>query len=137
VTIGTGTFLPSAKFYTPRSYIYQLDIALYGDTITHVAGRFTIHAVPPDPTIAVIQFDSSWYLWNSNKRSLDHIVTEFWYKAGGIGPEIPLPFTLGYWVNTTTRVPGLFFNWSSGPRLERIFDLPAQPLNYWLPPPLS
>jgi len=136
MTIGTGTFLPQAKFWVLRSYIYELDIARYGDTITHSAFRFTIHAVPPDPTFAVIQFDNSWALWNSNSRSLDRIVTEFWYKAGGVGAETPLDFTLGYRVRPTSKLPSLFFNWSSGPRDEQVFPLPPQPLNYWLPPPL-
>jgi len=116
--------------------VYQIDIALYGDTLTRVAGRFTIHATPPDPTFATIQFDNTWYVWNSNVRSMDRIVTEFWYKAGGVGPELPLPFTLGYWLNPTTKKPGLYFNWSIGSRLPAIINLPVQPLNYWLPRPL-
>lgn len=136
MTIGTGTFTPNAGFSFPRSFVYELDIASYGDAISQLAARFTIHATPPDPTFAVIQFDNDWYLWNSNVRSLDHVVTEFWYKAGGLGPEIPLPFTLGYRVRPTSLRPSLYFNWSSGPRLEFIFALPQQPLNYWLPKPL-
>jgi len=136
MTIGTGTFLPGAGFSFPRSYVYELDIATYGDTITRSGARFTIHAVPPDPTIAVIQFDNDWFLWNSNVRSLDHIVTEFWAKVGGVGPEIPLPFTLGYRVRPASLLPSLFFNWFSGPRLENVYHLPQQPLNYWLSRPL-
>ena len=136
MTIGTGTFAPQAKFAFPRSYIYELDIARYGNTLTQTSGRFTIHAPPPDPTFAVIQFDDNWFTWNSNARTLDHIVTEFWYKAGGVGPETPLNFTLGYRVRPTSKRPSLYFNWFSGTRDEQIFTLSTQPSNYWLPNPL-
>lgn len=136
MTIGTGIFVPNAHFAFPRSYIYQLDIARYGDTLTHLAGRFTIHAVPPDPTVAIIQFDNDWWLWNSNARTLDHVVTEFYALVGGVPPQIPLNFTLGYRIQPATGKPSLFFNWFTGPRDEQVFDLPPQPLNYWLPPPL-
>jgi hypothetical protein len=136
MTIGTGTFIPQAKWWSPRSYLYQLDIARYGTTITQVDARFTIHAVPPDPTFAVIQFDNNWYSWNSNVRSLDYIVTEFWAKPGGVGAEVPLDFTLGFRIQPSTKRPSLFFNWFTGARLEQIFDLPAQPPGYWRPGPL-
>jgi len=135
VTIGTGTFLPYGGFRFPRSYIYELDIARYGDTITHSAGRFTIHAVPPDPTVAIIQFDNDWWFWNSNYRTLDHIVTEFFALPGGVGPEVPLPFTLGWRVRPGSVRSSLFFNWYVGDRDEQIFQLPPQPPGYWLPPP--
>lgn len=136
MTIGTGTFLPYGGFRFPRSYIYQIDIARYGDTITHSAGRFVIHAVPPDLTTLTFQFDNAWYLWNSNYRTLDHIITECFAKIGGVGAEIPVNFTLGYWNNPTGKRPGLFVNWFTGSRDGEIFNLPAQPLNYWLPRPL-
>ena len=136
MTIGTGTFLPQGQFYFVRSYVYELKIARYGDGLTRSAFRFTIHATPPDPTFAVVQFDNTWAVWNSNGRSLDHIVTEFWYKAGGVGPEIPLAYTLSYVQNPDTGHPCVQFEWFAGPPDFETFSLPAQPSNYWLPAPL-
>lgn len=137
MTIGTGTFIPAAKFRFPRSYIYQIDIARYGDTITQIANRFEIHAPAPDLTVAVIIIDPAWFLWNSNYRTLDYVVTDFFALVNGVPPQVPLNYTLGWWENPVTHVPGLFFNWYSGFRDPQIFTLPRQPLNYWLPYPLS
>lgn len=136
MTIGTGTFLPSAKFAFPRSYIYEIVIARYGDTITQSGMTFTIHAIPPDPTIAIIVFDSLFGVWSSNKRTLDYCVKEFYYLAGGLPPQNPLPFTLSYTLSPLTGRPCLQFEWSSGtPDFQR-FALVSQPPNYWLPRPL-
>jgi len=136
MTIGVGTFVPSAMFAFPRSYVYQVVVNRYGDTLSHVAGRFTIYAVPPDPTFAIIQFSPTWWTWNSNARSLDHIVTEFWYKNGGVGPELPLPYKVTFKTDPVTLLPSLFFDWTPLPDDYERFPLQAQPSNYWLPMPL-
>lgn len=137
MTIGTGTYDPQAKFWMPRSYVNGLYFATYaGNTVSRVAARFTVHAVPPDPTIAVMQIDNNFWLWNSNKRSLDYIVTEWWYKAGGVGPELPLDFTLSYINDPPHHATALKFEWTPLSPTFVYFPLPPQPLNYWLPPPL-
>jgi len=136
MTIGTGTFLPSAKFAFPRSYIYEIVIARYGDTITQSGMTFTIHAVPPDLTTATIVFDSLFGIWSSNKRTLDYCVKEFYYQVGGVGTQNPLPFTLSYTLSPFTQRPCLRFEWSGGsPDFQRFALVPA-PADYWLPRPL-
>jgi hypothetical protein len=136
VTIGTGTFNPAPYFECPRSYIYQFSVAWYGDVITHSYNTFTIHAVPPDLTTATIIVDENWYLWNTNSRSLDHIVKEFYYQIGGVGIHYPLDYYLTYAVHPTTGRLGLFTGGSSLLADFYTFDLPGQPRGYWLPPPL-
>lgn len=136
MTIGTGSYFPGAKFSFPMSYVYEIVIARYGDTITRLAMRFTIHAPAPDPTFAVIQFDNAFASWTSNGRTLDYCVKEFWYKAGGVGAELPLPFGLSYGKSPLTGKPALLFTWYLGVPDWESFPLDPQPLNYWLPPPL-
>jgi len=136
MTIGTGSFIPGGQYNFPRSYIYDLHIARYGDTLTHVNELFTIHAVPPDPTIAIIQFLPAFWTWNSNVYSLDHLVINFYALVGGVGPAIPLNYLLTWNNNPTYGRASLFFYWSSGAPDFEVFTLDQQPPTYWLPPPM-
>lgn len=128
-----GSYAPGAGFSFPRSFIYQVDIGLYGNTLTHAANVFTIHAPPPNPTVATIVFWPDWYQWSSNTYQLNQIVTDFYYQVPPSPTLTPLPFLLGYWLNPTTKKTGLYFNWFSGARLPVIANLPEQPFDYWLP----
>jgi hypothetical protein len=136
MTIGVGTFLPSARFAFPRSYVYEIVIARYGDTITQAGMTFTIHAVPPDPTVAVIVFNSRLGVWTSNRLTLDFCVNEFYALPGGVGPAIPLNYTLSYTQSPTDGRPCLQFEWYiTAPDFQR-FKLTSPGSPYWLPPPL-
>lgn len=131
-----GTYLPSAGFSFPRSYALQVDIALYGDSLSGTGSVRFIHAVSPDPTFITIEFWNDWYVWNSKTYQLNQIIRNFYYETPPSIVENPLPFTLGFWINPTTKHPGLYLNWFTGPRLPRIIDLPAASPDYWLPRPL-
>src|SRR5689334_409475 len=134
--IGTLTCLPSPKFSLVRSYLYDIDIALYGDGFSGTGSVRFIHAVPPDPTFITIIFDNDWYVWNSNGRTLDNILTDFYVQTPPSTVKTPLPVTLGYWYNPATKRPGLFLNWYTGARTPVIIPLPSQPFGYWAPRPL-
>jgi len=131
-----GNYLPIPSFTAPRSYLYDVDIALYGDTITQTGNVFLIHATPPDPTFITLEFWDLWWTWNSKSYQLSEIVKNFYYQTPPSPTLTALPFDLGYWYNPTTRRPGLFLNWYVGLRLPRIAPLPPSPSNYWLPRPL-
>jgi len=133
--IGTGTFHPSAGFSFPRSYVYKFLVAQYGDSASQSYTTFRIDAPPPDPTFAIVVMLERTYLWNSGRTRLDQVITDFYYKAGGVGPAIPLPFTLSYGISPLTKKPALLFEWFSGPPDFKQFNLPAQPSDYWLPLP--
>lgn len=135
MTIGTGTFLPSARFAFPRSYVYEIVIARYGDTITQAGMTFTIHAPPPDPTVAIIVFNSRLGVWSSNRLTLDFCVEEFYALAGGVPPQIPLNYTLKFAISPLTNRTCLTFEWFTGlPDWQR-FALTSPGSPYWLPPP--
>ena len=137
MTIGTGTYNPQPKFFLPRSYVFGINFATYsGNTVTRSGDRFTVHAVPPDPTFLVCQILPAFYPWSSNSYSLDFIITEFWYKAGGVGSEIPLPFQLGYFQDPLRHSSSLYIQWSGTVPTFNYFPLPSAPSNYWLPKPL-
>lgn len=137
MTIGTGTFYPGARFAFPRSYIYQLDIAGYGDLVTQVGNIFTIHdTVGGTATVAIIKIDNRFVPWSSNGWTLDFIVTDFYALINGNPPEVPLNFALGYAKSSLNQRPCLRFEWFTGAPLYQTFPLAGQPLNYWLPLPL-
>lgn len=136
MTIGTGTYHPNAKFFFPRSFAYEFVIARYGDTITNSGFEWTIHAVPPDPTFAVIKMAESFFNWNSNGRSLDFVITDFYAKVGGTGPNVPLDFSLSWGLSPVTKNNALIFEWFTGTPDFEAFPLPSQPFGYWLPHPL-
>jgi hypothetical protein len=84
----------------------------------------------------VIVFNPKLWLWNSNVYTLDFIITESWYKAGGVGAETPLPFSLSYVPCPPSKRPSLeyaFFGLIGDPET---FTLPVQPPNWYSPPPL-
>jgi len=136
MTIGTGTFLPSARFAFPRSYVYEIAIARYGDTLTQAGMTFTIHAPPPDPTVLIIVFDSRLGVWTSNRLTLDFCVKECYVLAGGVPPQIPLNYSLSYGLNPLTDHPALLFEWFLGTPDFQTVKLVQQNPNYWLPKPL-
>jgi hypothetical protein len=137
LTIGTGTFIPHAKFAVPRSYVYLIDIPSYGYTFSSTGPTWFLHAPFPDLTFATMVVDNDFWVWNSNGRTLDHILTELWYKLNGVGAEIPLDYTLGYRVNALHKLPSLYLDWAGIARLEHYFPTPPQPPSYWLPKPLT
>jgi len=136
MTIGVGTFLPSARFAFPRSYVYEIVIARYGDTITQAGMTFTIHAPPPDLTVAIIKFNSRLGVWTSNRLTLDFCVDEFYALVGGGGSPIPLNYVLKYELSPLTQRPALVFEWYVGTPDYQRFNLTQPGSPYWLPPPL-
>ena len=136
LTIPNGSYAPSVAFHFPRSYVYDVDIALYGDTLTGSGGVFRIHAVPPNPAYILIEFRPDWFIWNSKMYQLGDVIQKFSVIIPPSPAETPLAFTLGYWLNPATTRPGLYINWLSGPRTPEIIALPHQPSSYWSPRPL-
>jgi len=137
MTIGTGTFLPSPGFHFPRSYVYLLDFPTYGYHYTHGGPTWELNAPPPDLTFVRITANPLWYPWVSSYFPLSSILTELYYKLNGVGPNIPLDYTLGYRIEPTTGKPSLYLDWAGIARLPVLFPLPPQPSSYWLPKPFG
>jgi len=131
-----GTYYPSAGFTAPRSYINEVDVALYGTSLQHTSSVWFIHAVPPDPTTIVVEWNPYWYAWNSKSYQLSELLLNFYYIVPPSPTETALPFTLGYWSNPTTLRTGLYLNWFTGSRLPVIAPVPPVNQPYWLPRPL-
>lgn len=136
MTIGTGTYDPFPFFALPRSYVYDFHLARYGDTLSSVPPTIIIHAVPPDPTFAVVELNPDFVPWSSSSWRLDQIVAEFYYEVPPSIVRNPLPFKITYACDPVTLRPSLYMQWSSTLPDFQTFILPPQPPGYWLPPPL-
>lgn len=136
MTIGTGTFIPNGQFWPFRPYVQHLIFFKNFGSVTHVQGRFTLLAPPPNPAQFVVQFDNDFWIWNSNKRSLNRIVTESWYKPNPGDAEIPMPFILSWNANILAPGQNLYFYPFGLGDDPVVFDLHPAPSDYWLPPPL-
>jgi len=62
MTIGTGSFHPHGRYVFPRSYVYGVQVARYGDGLTVADNVYTIHAIPPDPTTLTFVIDNRFWL---------------------------------------------------------------------------
>jgi hypothetical protein len=131
-----GSYFPTAGFAAPRSYIEQIDFALYGDRLDHGSSTWIVSTGTSDPTFIVCEWLPDWYVWNSKTFLISEIVKNFYYEVPPSIVQHPLAFDLGFWLNPTTKKPGLFLNWFTGPRLPAIVNLSPSPPSYWLPRPL-
>lgn len=136
MTIGTATYFPGGRFAFTRSYIFGINIGRYGDTITNAFNVYTIHAVPPDPSVAIFVMDNRCWLWTSNRWTLDHVIEEAYVLVGGVPPKIPLAFTLSYVFDHTRHRGILQLEWYVTLPDYQYFALPSAPSQYWLPKPL-
>lgn len=134
MTIGTGYYYPSAKFAIPRSYVAKVVCHSAGFSLTQDVNKFQLSFAPVYPSVYHWTFDLYWWLWNSNVRTLDHIITESYYVNTPDPTQIPLDFGL-YWVRyAPDYLPTVRF----APNLSSVepvfFDLPTYPPNYWARP---
>ena len=90
-----GTFLPSARFNFPRSYINNFQIQRLGGSLAHNNNIWILSAPPPNPATFHIEMDLAFYAWSSNARTMDHIITESTYRPNGsLPPTLDMPFIL-------------------------------------------
>lgn len=134
MTIGTGTFVPTGRYFFPRPYACDFIFYRNFGVLHQSGGSFLLNAPSPDPTFFVVELQPNLWDWTTAAYSLDHVVEQSWYKPGGVGPELPMYFTLSFIINTTTGRRELHyapFGLTFDPVL---FTLPPSPTGYWLNP---
>jgi len=137
MTIGVGTFSPNGHFAFPRSYVYRVvfsDILL---PLTSPGPSFVFNPsiVPTDHYH--ITFRPNFWVWSSNRWTLDHIISDCFRTVDPSPTQIPVDFTLSYVPPDATHPPRLVFRPFGVVTPDVSYSMPAQPLNYWLPRPLS
>jgi hypothetical protein len=134
VTIGVGSYYPSARFSIPRSYVATVWGHSAGFALTQTANSFTLDFRPTFGSVYHWRFDPRWWVWSSNVWTLDHLITDSWYENPPDPTQIPLNFGL-YWVRyAPDYLPSVRFapNLSSSVPVQATF--PTFPLSYWTRP---
>ena len=137
MTPGAGTFLPSAVFALPRSYFYRICIATYtGETVSGSGPTWLIHAAPPVTTFIAMEIQSNIFNWSSNSYRIADIMKDFHAQTPPSIVQTPLPYTLSYGLDPIHHEPALLVEWFGLSPTFVVKDIPRQPADYWLPPPL-
>lgn len=107
--IGTGSYSPSGRFVTPRSYLAQVINHSAGFALTQVGNVFTLNFAPAYVSLYTWVFNPHFWAWNSSSWRLNHIIVECYYQQVPDPTKIPLDFGL-YWLRTSiTHKPTLLF----------------------------
>lgn len=131
--IGAGTFNPNAGFSFPRSYVFWVAFPSDWTLESHTDGQFVFNDFMFYNDRIYINLYHSFWAWNSNRYTLDHIVVDCYYHPLPSTVDTPTPFSLSYIAPTPTRKATIrllspFF----GTGLQ-YFALPSPSVPYWLP----
>jgi len=134
VTLGSGSYIPGAKFASPRSYLAGIwfnfnpgSTVVWTDNFAHVTDAGGV-------VTAGVRFAPEFFVWSSNVYSLDFMVIESWYKVAPSPSEIPLPFLLQFYQDPVAKIPYIFYSpFSSPPAADYKHFLPFGPPDYWGP----
>jgi hypothetical protein len=135
--IGAGSFVPSVKFAAPRSYWRGVVFNINPYTITNVDNVYTWTKTTDPNETWTVTFDSRFWFWNSNRWTLDFMVTDFYLQTTPGGTKFPQPYELRPHTrpsNASQYIEFRFFSLDFGVLHYR--DFPAAPSGYWLPPGL-
>lgn len=109
MTLGSGVYFPSAKFWTIRAYLKNIYIRVDAPDTTFTSGGWSF-TDPGNPNVHFrVVYDPEWLAWSSNKRTLDQIITESYYTVFPSPTQIPMPFALNYDASIISPVPSLEF----------------------------
>jgi hypothetical protein len=133
-TVGTASFYPSGRFAFPRSFITDFVLFKNFTNLVQHDNIFDLDLLPASPAIFRVTVDPDFWFWNSNARTLDHIIIESWYKPTGAGAEVPMDYFLS-WNRYPAGTPSTLFYYPSSSGIDPVrFTIPSSPGSYWAPP---
>jgi len=133
-TIGTGFYNPGAGFAAPRSFYKAIKLGWVANSFSQNENVLFGGGSFIPPTRWVLHIDPKFWNWNSNGYTLDHIVCESYYERLLTFERFAAPFSVQFFVDTTTDLPGLLIsNADAIPLYFNRFVLPAADGGYWIP----
>lgn len=136
MVLGSGTFIPNAKFAVPRSYLRGIWLSFDTPAIVSWSDNAVNFADSAMPVVTGrIAFLPEFWAWNSNRYTLDFTIIESWYSFNGGVTQIPLPYCLTWYHDndmSTYLVYGPFCAVGTGAFKH---DMPPAPPDYWQPMP--
>jgi len=132
--IPLGSYIPGAQFVAPRSYYRTIRIrsgtaqAFWNDNV------MSLQPVGGGWPYWVLVFDEDFWPWSSNRRTLDHVLSDAYYQVYPDPTHNNLPVQV-WWtydsiINQVVLDCAAF---GSGSFLQ-YHSTPPPPSDYWLPP---
>ena len=132
MVMGTGNYIPQAKFWFPRSYIRGICLRFDpGAIIYQDVNRFYGYDSATPTLYFEVHIDERFVAWSSNSWSLDFIITENWVNAP---INDPTKHAFDFALITEYRLGhGVYILFAPGGlgTVKHYFDLPPAPTGYW------
>lgn len=134
MTLGAGTFYPSAKYSMPRSYVFGVWLSFDAGSSVVWSGNEVSFVDPSGTVSGKISLLPEFFAWNSNVYTLDFLIIESWYSVAPSPTEIPLPFSLQPYRDPLDGKPYIVYA-PFGITGSSAFKhaLPPAPPSYWRP----
>jgi len=132
--LGTGTFLPSAKYVLPRAYFRGIAFRFDPGAIVNAhVGYWDGYSSAAMTLYFRVTMRSTIYPWSNNRYTLDNVIVDNYTRSPPTtGPLLPFNFQLttvwrpnfGWYIRFAPGGLGSVMHW---------FDLPPAPSDYWKP----
>jgi hypothetical protein len=133
MTIGTGTYSPQPRFTPTRAYVGAIAFPSELTLETSAGGVYVLNDFSLYNDRLFVKIKYNFFLWSSNRYTLDWIVEECYFHALPSTVEHPLNFHLKYLAGTGTYPATLFCQLAPFSNVPARVDLPAAPAGYWRP----
>jgi hypothetical protein len=132
VTIGTGSYSPSSGFWLIRAYNRYFNVIVDGVPVTQTINTFNfVDAGNPNVVFSIV-VDPDFYFWNTNKRTMDRVISESYYIVLPSFTQIPMPFSLTYYYSVAAGQQTLaFLPFGLGFTTEHVFPMELAGSPYW------
>lgn len=132
MTLGAGIFVPSPKFAIPRPYLRGIWLSFDTPAIVNWTDNSVDFADSAVPVVrGRITFAPNFWVWSSNRYTLDYVVIESWYAFAPFTTEIPLPFALTWYYDVNLSTYLVYNPFSAVGTGAFKHDMPAAPPTYW------
>ena len=130
---GTGTYIPSAGFSSPRSYLFHFATHQAWNLEARTDGSFIFNDFGTFNDRIYLNLRPSFWLWNSNHYNLEDLVVDAYFQALPDPTHVPYNFTLKFVSGTPARASHLLLTNANFSAPYQYFSLPSAPPSYWLP----
>jgi hypothetical protein len=134
VPIGTGVFIPSGRFATPRSYIRGIVFNIAGYTVFDDGDHWS-WVENGGSAVFVIVPDPRFHAWSSNRWTYDHMFVEFYHTLVPGGTKFPDDYSLRPHTHPVSGERYIEFRFGTVDFGALVYmDMPPANLTYWFPP---
>lgn len=129
-----GSYVPGPRFAAPRSYWRGIRFNITGYVVTNVANVYFWTKIIDPNEVWTITLDNRFHMWNSNRWTLDFIITTFYYQIFPDPTRHDMPFELSFDYSPNNHSPYLSLRFDSTTFPDfHYFEFPPAPSGYWAP----